>query len=83
MISAADIRYCSTDAWFQVKEIDLGMAPDVGSLQRFPKIIGNQSLVRELIYTARRFAADEALQCGFVNRVFKDHQELVCLFLNF
>ncbi len=24
MICAADIRYCTSDAWFQIKEIDLG-----------------------------------------------------------
>lgn len=74
MICAADIRYCSSDAWFQIKEVDIGMAADVGTLQRFPKIIGSDSLVRELVYTARKFPATEALQCGFVNCVF-DSQE--------
>lgn len=72
MTSAADIRYCTSDAWFQIKETDLGMAADVGTLQRFPKIIGSDSLVRELVYTARKFTASEALQHGFVNRLFDD-----------
>lgn len=70
MISAADIRYCSSDAWFQIKEVDIGMAADVGTLQRFPKIIGSDSLARELVYTARKFSAAEALQHGFVSRLF-------------
>ncbi|XP_009992061.1 PREDICTED: delta(3,5)-Delta(2,4)-dienoyl-CoA isomerase, mitochondrial, partial [Chaetura pelagica] len=42
LISACDIRYCSQDAWFQVKEVDIGLAADVGTLQRLPKIVGNQ-----------------------------------------
>lgn len=74
MISAADIRYCSSDAWFQIKEVDIGMAADVGTLQRFQKIIGSDSLVRELVYTARKFTAAEAVQQGFVSRSF-DNQE--------
>ncbi|KAL2743494.1 hypothetical protein V1477_008983 [Vespula maculifrons] len=77
MICAADIRYCSSDAWFQIKEVDIGMAADVGTLQRFPKIIGSDSLVRELVYTARKFPATEALQCGFVNCVFDSQESLL------
>ncbi|XP_046825768.1 delta(3,5)-Delta(2,4)-dienoyl-CoA isomerase, mitochondrial isoform X1 [Vespa crabro] len=77
MICAADIRYCSSDAWFQIKEVDIGMAADVGTLQRFPKIIGSDSLVRELVYTARKFSASEALQCGFVSSVFDSQESLL------
>ncbi|XP_043282079.1 delta(3,5)-Delta(2,4)-dienoyl-CoA isomerase, mitochondrial [Venturia canescens] len=77
MISAADIRYCTKDAWFQIKEVDLGMAADVGVLQRLPKIIGSDSLVRELAYTARKFFAQEALECGFVNRIFENKEQLL------
>ncbi|KXJ12590.1 Delta(3,5)-Delta(2,4)-dienoyl-CoA isomerase, mitochondrial [Exaiptasia diaphana] len=66
MICACDIRLCSADAWFQVKEVELGLAADVGTLQRLPKIIGNESLVRELCYTARRFLAHEAKDAGLV-----------------
>lgn len=32
MITACDIRLCSEDAWFSVKEVDIGMAADVGKL---------------------------------------------------
>ncbi|XP_075773323.1 delta(3,5)-Delta(2,4)-dienoyl-CoA isomerase, mitochondrial isoform X2 [Pelodiscus sinensis] len=45
LISACDIRYCTQDAWFQVKEVDIGLAADVGTLQRLPRIIGNRSRV--------------------------------------
>nr|XP_006130873.1 delta(3,5)-Delta(2,4)-dienoyl-CoA isomerase, mitochondrial [Pelodiscus sinensis] len=54
LISACDIRYCTQDAWFQVKVRGGGRAADVGPLQRLPRIIGNRSLVNELAFTARR-----------------------------
>lgn len=60
------MRYCSADAWFSVKEIDIGLAADLGTLQRFPKIVGNDSLVRELVYTARKFSAEEAKKLGLI-----------------
>ncbi len=69
LIAAADIRYCTEDAWFTVKEVDIGMAADVGALQRLPKIIKSQSLVRELCFTARKFDCKEAYESGVVSRV--------------
>ncbi|XP_014483174.1 PREDICTED: delta(3,5)-Delta(2,4)-dienoyl-CoA isomerase, mitochondrial isoform X2 [Dinoponera quadriceps] len=77
MVSAADIRYCSSDAYFQIKEVDIGMAADVGTLQRFPKIVGSDSLVRELVYTARKYPAAEALKDGFVNRMLDNQESLL------
>lgn len=69
LVTAADIRYCSDDAWFQVKEIQIGMAADVGTLQRLPKVVGNQSLVREWCYTGRKIDSKEALSAGLVSKV--------------
>ncbi|MEE6490537.1 hypothetical protein FKM82_015898 [Ascaphus truei] len=66
LITACDIRYCTQDAWFQVKEVDIGLAADVGTLQRLPKIIGSQSLVNELALTARKMISDEARSSGLV-----------------
>ncbi|GFR86620.1 delta(3,5)-Delta(2,4)-dienoyl-CoA isomerase, mitochondrial-like [Elysia marginata] len=77
MISACDIRYCTQDAWFQIKEVDLGLAADVGTLQRFPKIVGNDSLTRELTYTARKFSSEEAESIGFVSRILKDKDQMM------
>lgn len=77
MITACDIRYCSADAWFSVKEVDIGLAADIGTLQRFPKIVGNDSLVRELVYTARRFSAQEAHQLGLVSKVLPDYESCI------
>ncbi|XP_057377540.1 delta(3,5)-Delta(2,4)-dienoyl-CoA isomerase, mitochondrial-like isoform X4 [Daphnia carinata] len=72
LITAADIRFCTQDAFFQIKEVDIGLAADVGTLQRLPKVIGSDSLVRELAYTARKMFADEAAQAGLVSRVLSD-----------
>ncbi len=44
--------------------MDIGIAADVGTLQRMPKIIGNGSLMREMAFTARNVYVDEAMQCG-------------------
>lgn len=77
MTSACDIRYCTQDAWFQIKEVDVGLAADVGTLQRFPKIVGNDSLTRELTYTARKFFSDEAKSIGFVSRILQDKEQLM------
>lgn len=49
---------------FCVKEVDLGLAADVGTLQRLPRIIGSQTLVNDLCFTARRMDANEAVACG-------------------
>lgn len=76
-ITAADIRYSTKDAWFQVKEVEIGMAADVGTLQRFPKVIGSQSVARELCFTGRKFLADEAARIGLVSRVFETREELL------
>ncbi|KAM4697226.1 delta(3,5)-Delta(2,4)-dienoyl-CoA isomerase, mitochondrial isoform 1-T1 [Rhinophrynus dorsalis] len=77
LITACDIRYCSQDAWFQVKEVEVGLAADVGTLQRLPKVIGSQSLVRELAFTARKMMSDEAKSSGLVSRVLPDKASLL------
>ena len=76
LISCTDMRYCSADAYFTIKEIDIGMVADVGTLQRLPKLIGNQGIVREMAYTGRRVEAAEAREIGLVNRVFDSREAL-------
>jgi len=76
LISACDMRYCSRDAQFSIKEIDMGMAADVGTLQRLPRIIGD-GIMRELAFTGRYVEADEALRIGLVNRIYDDQAGLL------
>ena len=74
---AADIRMCTKDAWFCIKEVDIALAADVGTLQRLHHVMGNMSLARELAYTARRFKSDEAKHAGFVSRVCESKGDMM------
>jgi len=76
LICSADVRFASADAFLSIKEVEIGLAADVGTLQRLPKITGNDSLVRELAYTARRFGAEEARGFGVFSAVLTDHKAL-------
>jgi enoyl-CoA hydratase len=76
MISAADCRYCTEDAFFSIEEINLGMTADLGTLQRLPKLI-SIGLVKELAYTGRRMPALEAKTAGLVNNVYADQQSMM------
>jgi Delta3,5-Delta2,4-dienoyl-CoA isomerase len=66
----ADIRLGADNTIFSVKEVALGLAADVGTLQRFPKQVGNDSLARELCLTGRTFAVTEALSLGWISRSY-------------
>lgn len=69
IITACDVRYAAENARFSIKEVDVGLAADIGTLARLPKIAGNQSMVYELAFTAREFGAGEAEKMGLVSRV--------------
>lgn len=76
MVCAADMRYCTKDAFFCIKETQIGMTADLGTLQRMPKLM-SEGVVRELAYTGRDMFADEALRLGFVNQVFDDQNAML------
>ncbi len=76
MISACDLRYATNDAFFCIQEINIGLAADVGTLQRLPHLIP-EGIVRELAFTGRRFSAKEALGYGLVNAVFDNQDEMI------
>ena len=76
IICATDMRYCTSDAYFVIKEIDLGMVADLGTLQRLPKLISD-GLTRELAYTGRKLLAIEAKESGLVNRIFDTKEQLI------
>jgi enoyl-CoA hydratase len=76
LISACDMRYCTDDAYFTIKEIDMGMVADLGTLQRLPKLIGD-GLVREMAYTGRNVEGKEAEKIGIVNRSFENKEKMM------
>lgn len=71
MSCCADVRICSKDTKFSVKEVDIGMAADIGTLSRLPKIVSSISWVKDVCLSARNFGADEALAVGFVSQVLE------------
>jgi enoyl-CoA hydratase/carnithine racemase len=75
LICCADMRYASSDAQFSIKEIDIGMTADVGTLQRLPRLIG-EGMARELAYTGRSVSGTEAASMRLVNRVFETREAL-------
>jgi delta(3,5)-delta(2,4)-dienoyl-CoA isomerase len=77
MCLAADIRFSTSTTQFSVKEVDIGIAADIGTLSRLPHSVGNHSWVKEIALSARIFGSDEALQHGLVSRVYKDKTEAV------
>ncbi|MEM7571636.1 MAG: crotonase/enoyl-CoA hydratase family protein [Bacteroidota bacterium] len=75
IITACDLRYCSEEAYFTIKETDLGLAADIGTLQRLPTII-QPGMVAELAFTARKVFGPEAARIGLVNNCYADQAAL-------
>jgi hypothetical protein len=73
--TCADVRICARDTRFSVKEVDIGMAADMGTLSRLPRVVGHFGWAKEVCLTARVFGADEALRAGFVNAVYPTKED--------
>ena len=76
LITACDIRLASKEAFFCIQEINIGMAADVGTLQRLPRIIPD-SKMREMAYTGRKMLADEAKESGLVSNVYESQEDML------
>ena len=76
LVCACDCRYMSEDAFISIEEIRLGMAADLGTLQRLPRLIA-PGLAKELAYTGRRMMSQEALASGLVNQVMGDAETML------
>ncbi|WP_414827876.1 crotonase/enoyl-CoA hydratase family protein [Alteromonas sp. H39] len=76
LLCACDMRYCTEDAFFTIKETQIGMTADLGTLQRLPRLMP-VGLVKELAYTGRNFGANEALEAGFVNQVYASQDDML------
>jgi Delta3,5-Delta2,4-dienoyl-CoA isomerase len=76
MITACDIRICSKDATFCIKEVDLAITADLGTLQRLPLIVG-VGRAQELVLTARSLSSSEAQDYGLVTTVSDSHASLL------
>jgi enoyl-CoA hydratase/carnithine racemase len=64
----ADFIVASDDAVFGLTEVSLGIIPGGGGTQSLPRVIG-RNRAKELIFSARRISAAQALELGLVNHV--------------
>jgi enoyl-CoA hydratase/carnithine racemase len=70
---ACDFRLASADASFGMPELGFGQVPGSGAASRITTLAG-PSVAKDLIITARRFDAAEALRLGLVSRVFESSE---------
>jgi enoyl-CoA hydratase/carnithine racemase len=68
---AADFRVLGERAKVGVPEIQLGVIPGAGGTQRLPRLVG-PAKAKELVFSGRHVAADEALAVGIADRVVPD-----------
>lgn len=76
LITACDIRLCTDQATFSVREVKVAIVADLGTLQRLPRIVG-EGIAREWALTGADVSADRALSSGLVNQVFEDRDGLM------
>lgn len=76
IVAACDLRFCTGDAYFTIREIDMGMVADLGTLQRLPKLIP-YGKVAEMAYSGRKVFSGEAERIGLVNQIFPDQKVML------
>ena len=72
---ACDIRISASSVRFVVQEVDTASISDSATLRLLPKLVGNSSWIRDVVFSAREFGADEALRVGFVSNVLETKDE--------
>ena len=76
LVTCCDMRYAAADVQFSVREIDVGMVADVGTLQRLPRLIPD-GVARELAYTGRTVDGFEAKLIGLISQLFETRETLL------
>lgn len=71
IMSGADIRIAAPGTRFAIRELHWGIVPDMAGFPIWRGLV-RDDVLRELVYTAREFDADEALRHGFVTRIAAD-----------
>jgi enoyl-CoA hydratase/carnithine racemase len=70
---ACDFRIAADHAEFSLPEVGIGIVPGAGGTQRLPRLIG-PTKAKELILTARRIGAAEALRLGILSKVVRKEE---------
>ncbi len=64
----ADLRYAADDAQFGIPAARLGLGYEAEGIECLARLVGT-STAAEMLFTARRYGAEEALRVGLVNAV--------------
>ena len=76
LCAAADFRLASSDARFALREVKVGIVPDLGGIQRLPYLIG-EGWARQMALTGDELDAATAARIGLVTEVYADPQALL------
>ena len=79
--TACDMRHCTEDAYFTVKEVDMGLVADIGTMQRLPKVIP-YGMAAEMAYTGRKVFGPEAKAIGLANHYHADKETMMEAVMN-
>ena len=69
LAASCDMRYSADDGLFAIPAARLGIGYRVTFTKRVVELVG-PAAAKEILYTARRYSADEAASMGLVNRVY-------------
>lgn len=73
--AACSIRIATKDAKLSIREIQIGIVADMGSLQRMTSLVGNKSKMNQYALTGQVFGAEEALDIGFISEIVPTFEE--------
>jgi len=76
LICWCDIRLASQDANFSIKETQIAIVADLGTLQRIGKLT-SKGFAREMAFTGEAVSAERALKFGFINEIYANKDELL------
>jgi len=69
----ADLRYAAEDAVFGIPAARLGVGYEARGIEVLARLVG-LSNAKEILFSAERYSADQALHMGLINRVLPKHQ---------
>lgn len=73
MATMADIRFAASSARMGMTYVRMGLVPGDGGCYTLPRIVGTQRAL-DLIWSGRMFAAQEALEMGYVLAVYEPEE---------
>jgi enoyl-CoA hydratase len=68
LVLNCDLRIASEDARFGQQEINLGIVPGGGAMQKLPRLVG-MAKAKEIVFTGEVIDAQTALEIGMINKI--------------